>query len=510
MDERREIEENNPAEETSEQSFAPYSPVTGNARKPEKLKFGTKEWIILAAALAASLYPAFCLKLTFIFENGFPGVGSALFLLAVEAFGIYVIGKNGQWTKGNLFMLASGAVCALTLGISSSYAVRALNHLASFVFIAIGLLCASGMNRFPLTRAAVLWESFVNTFSALFGHFFKPFSGISNSLGGKKKGVLGVILGIAVCVPLLAVVIALLSSADVSFSAFLEEINEKLGGLSFEDVIARGIGIVFYTLVFFSIFFSLARPKNVMRRDPHAPAIPESAFITVLAVLAVVYMVFLGVQVDALFGGSKTAIDAGGYAYYARDGFFQLVVVSAINLAAVMAAQYSQGEHRGVRVFCMVLCVLTALLLASAVWRMCLYIKVYGLSFLRFMTFYAMAVIACADVLCAVKAFKPECRMFSPLLICAVGLWVLFTLAPCRIISDYNVNAFLSGKVEQVDVYYLSSLSPSAVPSLRRLADAGNADAARVLKEIEEDSGRFCDYMYPDCPWYIWSADMIK
>ena len=39
-------------------------------------------------------------------------------------------------------------------------------------------------------------------------------------------------------------------------------------------------------------------------------------------------------------------------------------------------------------------------------------------------------------------------------------------------VADYNVDAYLSGSLEEVDTDYLASLSPEVLPALRRLYEA--------------------------------------
>lgn len=476
----------------------PYAPETV---KREKIVFKRRDWIDLAVSLGLGVYPALAFSLRTLFNSpNLPGIGSALFFLAALAAGVCAIGKKGHWNQSSLLVLASGAICALTLGVWSYFPMRALNHLAAFLLIALGLLSASGTNRFSLTQAGMLCESFVNIFSVSFSHVFKPFSALSGTASGKRRTLLGIVIGFAVALPLLALVIGLLSSADAAFSAFLQRMFANMQDLDLGSVLWHGMRVVFFTLVFFSIFYALRHPKNVRRHMVSEISIPASLTGTVLVLLNLIYGVFFSVQLSTLFGTAQTAAAQGGYAEYARTGFFQLVAVSAINLAALLAAGCVSREHRGVRVFSVVLCAQTAVLLASAVWRMCLYIGAYGLSFLRLATFFIMAAIACALILCIVKSIRPDFKVFPVLAAFVLVLWVGFSvLDTSRIVAAYNVDAYLDGRCETIDVDYLASLSPSVVPVLQRLADAGNSDAADAIAHMAQ----------PEYRLYLWSVDRL-
>ena len=107
-----------------------------------------------------------------------------------------------------------------------------------------------------------------------------------------------------------------------------------------------------------------------------------------LAAVAALYLLFLGVQSAGLFGGAEYLAQKGlSYAEWARSGFFQMVGVTVVNLTLLLAAvQWSRregGAWRAVRLLSALLTAESLLLLLSAAWRMTLYVDVYGLSFKR-------------------------------------------------------------------------------------------------------------------------------
>ena len=153
---------------------APYAPVPG-APRPEKprLVLEKRDWLSLLAAFLLAIYPALAFYIGTLFEQyNFPGIGSAVFFLAVLGFGVYRAGFEKLRThKACIFVLAAAAASAVSLTLWTYLPMRLLNHFAAFVLMAIGLLALSGMNRMPLSRAGMLGESFVNSFRAMFSHF---------------------------------------------------------------------------------------------------------------------------------------------------------------------------------------------------------------------------------------------------------------------------------------------------------------------------------------------------
>ena len=67
-------------------------------------------------------------------------------------------------------------------------------------------------------------------------------------------------------------------------------------------------------------------------------------------------------------------------------------------------------------------------------------------------------------------------------------------------IADYNVSAYLDGRLESIDTDALAELSCDAYPAVRRLADeaadpvvAKNAMAVRKAFELKAKTRRSCD-----------------
>ena len=491
---------------------APYAPVPG-APRPEKprLVLKKRDWLSLLAAFLLVVYPALAFYIGTLFEqNNFPGIGSAVFFLAVLGFGVYRASFEKLRThKACIFVLAAAAASAVSLALWSYLPMRLLNHFAAFILTAIGLLALSGMNRMPLSRAGMLGESFVNSFRAMFSHFGKPFRAMPEAVGRKKSGVLGVVIGVAVSIPLLAVLIALLSSADIFFHDTVSGWLRVFEDINIGRILWYGVRIVFFTLLLFSVFYALRHPKPLRERE-HAPArVPASFTMTVLILIAVLYFIFF----SSIFWGLAYAnlrdpaffAENGGYAQYAREGFFQLAAVAAINFIAVGIASYVNNRHKGVRTLAVILSVQTLALLGTAVVRMCCYIGAYGLSFLRLATFAGMAVIACAMALSIVKAFRPDYKIFPVLGCVTLALWMVFTLCDTsRVIAAYNVSAYLSGSLGSVDTEYLADLSPSVIPELERLAEEGSDKDAHIARlRIEEVKAG------ERGGWWIWSFDQL-
>ena len=138
------------------------------------------------------------------------------------------------------------------------------------------------------------------------------------------------------------------------------------------------------------------------------------------------------------------------------------------------ALSFSRQEGRGwsgVRVLSAVLSLESLILLASAAWRMSLYVAAYGLSFKRCMTYWGMSMMALFFLAALLKIRKPAfsfCRIAFPL---ALAGWLAINCVPIDWLTARNqVDRWLDGSSPSVSApYLLYDLSYQTIPQLERL-----------------------------------------
>ena len=111
------------------------------------------------------------------------------------------------------------------------------------------------------------------------------------------------------------------------------------------------------------------------------------------------------------------------------------------------------------------------MLLASAAWRMTLYVSAYGLSFKRLMTYWGMVMMALLLLAALEKVWRPDrsfCRRAFPL---ALAGWLVINCVPVDyLVAKNQVDRYLSGESPTLSVHYLAySLSYDTLSQLARL-----------------------------------------
>lgn len=446
----------------SAEKKAPLQPAVGCETAPvkeaEPVVFSAFDWLALALgiALGALWFEVF----SFDALMWVPGLGTPAFVLAaLGAECLYLRGKVRPTRRG-LFLAVCTVLLAVSCGLFGDYKVRMIN-LAMLSFLTPASALALAGRDFPALEARMIPETFRLFIPGLFRRFTMPFRAIKRG-NRSLRGFWTAVLTLVIAFPALAVVVSLLTSADAVFSGLLGRVGEAVArSLDKGRFLVSWLKAAVLGLMLFSFLYSLARPDPERGEEEKAgPAvIPCLPCVTVLTALDLIYAAFAIVQFIFLFGPMR-----GSFAEEARRGFFQLVAVAGINLLASFVCARASGKGiRAVRILTWALLGLTAVILASAAMRMCLYIGVYGLSLLRAMTLLIMLWIAAALILAGIKTARPEKHVFPALLTGFLVLWAAFSL--CDIdsrVADFNRAAFDRGDIREYDAGYIETLGPDS------------------------------------------------
>ncbi len=111
-----------------------------------------------------------------------------------------------------------------------------------------------------------------------------------------------------------------------------------------------------------------------------------------------------------------------------------------------------------------------------------MYIRSYGLTRLRVLTQVVMLWLGLTTVLVAVWLFVPKFPYMNAVIATALTLGALVLWADVDIhVARYNVNHYLSGDLQQIDLKHLHTRNTSAVPHIALLGE--QAPDARVRRE---------------------------
>lgn len=459
------------------------------------------------------LTAAFCVLLVDTFFWHGPTAGLAA---AISAWYILVLAYTGPTPlaiRSNRVLLLSVLFLAATLALGSSWYFRFWNLLALLVLLPVHTLALSGAARLPWWRPAMLWERLRLLLRGLFGNLgAAPAAAVPAGRAWGRRLLPG-LLGAACALALLLLLIPVLSSADALFAAATAGLRQFIRDHFTAALWKLAWGLAL-TPFLFGLLYSLRRPAPLAAPAEKRPAADALVFTFILAALDVLYLLFLAVQSAGLFGGADYLARRGiSYAEWARSGFFQMVGVTVVNLTAILAAlTLSRREGRlwrGLRALAALLTLESLVLLASAAWRMTLYVSAYGLSFKRCMTYWGMVMTALLLLTAARKIQKPDfsfCRLAFPL---ALAGWLAVNCVPIDyLVAKDQVDRYLSGESDSIDAeYLLYGLSYDTLSQLERLDgglicrswDGSQQRLDNLLAQRRGDARAECS------DWHTWS-----
>ena len=240
-----------------------------------------------------------------------------------------------------------------------------------------------------------------------------------------------------------------------------------------------------------SLAGGLAQAAAIADEPARAPLLRlgRGEWLLALGALDALFAAFVAVQLAVLFGGDGYVRDSAGltYADYARSGFAQLVVVAALTLAVVGGAlRWARAEDvrqgRVLRALLAALCVLTLVVLASALHRLGLYEEAFGFTRTR-LAVHALLLFGGALFVMVVVALACDRRGWlaqATVLLGALAALAFWVGDPDRQIAAHNVERYEA--TGRIDTNYLALLSADAVPALLALPDPLRARALSVQR----------------------------
>jgi Domain of unknown function (DUF4173) len=269
--------------------------------------------------------------------------------------------------------------------------------------------------------------------------------------------------GAALAAILLSVFVPLLMSADAAFAQVIEDIVPS--GIGLDHPGGRIAVLAFVIAGGGALLHARLRPPDPSPR-PRGFSVGAVETQIALGALVAVMAAFVALQFATLFGGTRHVLDTAGltYAEYARSGFWQLLAVAALTFAVIAAARrWAQGGG----FLLTALCLLTLVVLASALKRLGLLEETYGFTRLRFAAHAALFYLAA--LFCLVLVARSAAWLPRAIVAVTAGSVLLFALAdPERRIAERNVDRY--ERTGKLDVAYLAALGADAAPELARVA----------------------------------------
>ncbi len=402
------------------------------------------------------------------------GISAALFCLCVWA-GMAVCRPIG--TIGNLLQSTVILFICLLPCVAQMTAMAICFALAGTAFVSV----STGLEDAPIWRRAMLvpimlrgvfWRILMESWSALEVWTVSPFG--EWKLTSWFVWVLPVTLGL--------VFVTLFAQANPVIAIGIADLNPALLGN------AVPWGHWWFWVLTAGFLWPFLAPAHFQIKDKRAGALPtevrqrsaawailfgKAAVLRSLVVFNVMFAVQTGMDFCYLWGGAK--LPAGlTFADYAHQGAYPLIITALLAGGFCIVATKPESDaakSRLVQNLGLLWILQNMLLVGSAIWRLKLYVDMYELTELRLAALIWMVLVAVGLILILARMTLKRSNIW---LVRANVVALTATLYACsfanfaNVVSMYDVkHCFeLSGRGQHLDVDYVSSLGPQAIPAL--------------------------------------------
>ncbi len=431
--------------------------------------------------LVYAAFYAFCM-----FHNG-SGIAFPFFLAGTLLYFVFSLSKlEITLKKGSIFYMISMLLLGVSTFCTDGWAIIALNKLAVFLLV----MCLLLHQYFDTTK----WNlgKYVGSICQLivmsFGELNRPFidgKAYFREKGKVNKKVWYGLLGAVIAIPILLIAAGLLSSADAVFRKMTTDFVNWIRPGNVFNVVFR-IAFLFFASYALTAYLCKRSIREEVR--DHRNGEPVLA-ITIMSLLSLLYLLFSGIQIFGLFLGKMQLPDGYTYAQYAREGFFQLLAVSILNLILVLACLSFFKESKVLKAVMTIMSLCTFVMIASSAMRMIIYIRYYYLTFLRIFVLWMLAVLFVMFIGVMISIYRESFPLFRYGVVAVTILYLVLSFShPDYVIARVNIanapgadgkgwteseaqdygNDFFAGPFfrgsEYSDYDYLCGLSADAAP----------------------------------------------
>jgi hypothetical protein len=292
----------------------------------------------------------------------------------------------------------------------------------------------------------------------------------------QSKKIRNILIGTIIAFPILGIMIGLLCSADLLFRSIFKDIYIFIFS---SNILAVVFMIIVGFLVCYCIICGSTAKAGIEEVPKPFTKADASIAVTVLVLLSLVYAVFCGIQILYLFTEGFSVLPKGfTFSQYARRGFFELLLVTAINILLMILSTKYFEDSKLIRIILTFMTICTYIMIGSAAYRMILYIGAYNLTFLRLFVLLFLLIDGFALAGVIIYVFYRRFPLFHYCVIVTTVCYIAFSFTkPDYYIAYYQIQQ--KEELNSTNLSYLTNVlsldaAPVVLPALEELGESNN------------------------------------
>lgn len=280
------------------------------------------------------------------------------------------------------------------------------------------------------------------------------------------------------------IVIGLLCSADNEFAKIFSTIFKDINIFNVSELTGRIIIIIIAFFYFAGFFMNMLDKENGLKefeKDEKAEKKESYTIRMMITVLNLVYLVFCFTQIKVLFTEQNIK-----YSEFARKGFFQLMIVSLINIVMILKAnnknlRENEKQDKYKKTMCIVMVIFTLIIIISAFARMTLYQQNYGYTRLRILVDYTLITEIILLIPTIIYILKNKIDLIKTYFVIIITMYCLVNFINIdKIIMKNNFNRYK--ETGYIDLNYLMEMN--------------NSDLIEQLLELKDTEFKYSEKAY--------------
>lgn len=280
------------------------------------------------------------------------------------------------------------------------------------------------------------------------------------------------------------IVIGLLCSADNEFAKIFSTIFKDINIFNVSELTGRIIIIIIAFFYFAGFFMNMLDKENGLKefeKDEKAEKKESYTIRMMITVLNLVYLVFCFTQIKVLFTEQNIK-----YSEFARKGFFQLMIVSLINIVMILKAnnknlRETEKQEKYKKTMCIVMVIFTLVIIISAFARMTLYQQNYGYTRLRVLVDLTLITEIILLIPTVIYILENKINLIKTYFVIIVTMYCIVNFVNIdKFIVKNNINRYK--ETGNIDLNYLIEMN--------------NSDIVDQLLELDSTKFKYSEKLY--------------